>query len=427
MLGGCVSWASAAVSDKGASASTGPSEPLQAAVVSPNDYSGSDIERINSAIAAAAGTGRRVVIPRSNTGGTFPRDVWLIDSAVLVQSEVTLVLDNCRIKLSDRCRDNLIRSANCGMGITNIPPMRNIHIRGVGTAVLEGADRPRSTGDSAKTLGVNTYGTDAGRAGENQKGDWRNIGVLLASVEDFSIEGIALKDTHCWAISLERCARGTLKDLDFDSSGFKTIDGVRQTTLNQDGIDLRQGCHHVLIENITGFTGDDLIALTGIPHAGRTAGGITSTMVSSTADRGQGQDDIHHVTLRNIRGYSRGGHHIVRLLNTSGLGMHDVTLDGLLDTSPATVQCKAAVKIGDNNPRWGGVTPLGDTRQITIHKVVSKAAHTILIAGSLADSTISEVERVGTAGEAVTCASGPGHVRNVTITNVRAAKVKKQD
>jgi hypothetical protein len=389
--------------------------------ITPNEFEGSDAERINRAIEAATAAGGRVVIPRVNVRGGQRRDVWLIDSAILLRSNVTLELEDCRIKLSDRCRDNLMRSANCGRGIADIRPMRNIHIRGLGRAVLEGADRPRATGDSAKTLGAQTYGTDAGRAGESQKGDWRNLGILLAFVEDFSIENLAIKDSHGWAISLERCANGSLRDIDFASSQFKVIDGARRTILNQDGIDLRMGCHDILIENITGYTGDDLVALTAIPGASR-AGSVESTMVSATANRGQGLDDIHHVALKNIRGFCRGGHHIVRFLNTSGVRLYDVLLDGLTDTSPPDVHGRAALKIGDKNPRWGGVTPLGDTSRITVRNVTSRSQHAVLIAGSLTDSTISDVVHQGSAAEPVTMESGPQNVRNVTITNVRAAR-----
>lgn len=315
-----------------------PESKQPALVVTPNEFEGTDVERINQAIRAAAEAGCRVVIPRVNVRGAERREVWLIDSAILLRNNTTLELDNCRIKLSDRCRDNMIRSANCGLGITDIRPMQNIHIRGIGRVVLEGADHPRATGDSAKTIGTRTYGTDAGVAGESQTGDWRNIGILMAFVENFSIENLAIKDSHCWAISLERCAHGVLRDLDFASSGFKMIDGVRQTILNQDGIDLRLGCHDILIENITGYTGDDLIALTAIPRTDSVAGRTGSTMVSSCQTRGQGVDDIRHVIMRNIKGYCQGGHHIVRLLNTPGTRMYDILLDGLIDTSPADMR-----------------------------------------------------------------------------------------
>jgi len=64
----------------------------------------------------------------------------------------------------------------------------------------------------------------------------RNIGILLAFVEDFSIENIRIRDSHGWAISLERCARGRVRDIDFASGGSKTIDGSPRTILNQDGL-----------------------------------------------------------------------------------------------------------------------------------------------------------------------------------------------
>ena len=386
--------------------------------VTPNDFSGSDVERINQALAAAAGTGLRVVVPRCNRAADGDRDVWLLDSAILIPGDSTLELDNCHLKLSDRCRDNMIRSANCGLGIADIQPLRGIHIIGRGNVLLEGADRPRATGDSGKTLGERTYGTDAGVDGESQTGDWRNIGILMAFVEDFSLEHLAMQDSHCWAVSLERCAHGTLRDLSFASSGVKTIDGVEQTILNQDGVDLRMGCHDVLIENIAGYTGDDLIALTGIPRADSVAGGLGSTMVSSLCPRGEGADDIRHVIIRNVQGYCRGGHHIVRLLNTPGVRMHDIVLDGLVDTSPAGMRCKAAVKIGDHH-YGGGMAPLGDTSRIIVSNVISRSEHTIMIGGSLCDSVLSNIIRHDMPGEAVTLVAGAESIRDVTCANIR--------
>lgn len=386
--------------------------------VTPNDFTGSDAERINQAVQAAAGTGVRVVIPRRNHSAEGDRDLWLLDEAILVPSGTILEMNDCHVRLSDRCRDNMIRSANCGLGITDIQPLHGVHIYGVGNAVLEGAERPRATGDGGKVLGERTFGTDAGVEGESQNGDWRNIGILLASVEDFSIRNLRMVDTHCWAISLERCAHGLLRDIDFVSSGHRLIDGAEQTILNQDGIDLRMGCHDITIEDITGYSGDDLIALTAIPNPDSVAGGLRTTMVSSCRDRGEGRDDIRHVIIRNVRGYCRGGHHIVRLLNTPGVRMHDILLDGLIDTSPAEVRCRAAVKIGDS-AYGGGVAPLGDTSRIIISNVISRAQHTIMIGGSLCDSVISNVIRHDIAGDAVSVIPGPEYLRDVTLSNIR--------
>lgn len=394
--------------------------PVPYTAITPNDFEGTDSERINQAILAAAATGQRVVIPRINRTQDGLKDIWLLDTAILVQTGTTLELENCHIKLSDRSRDNFIRSGNCGIGITDIAPMSNIHIIGIGNALLEGADHPRATGDSAKTLGRQSYGTDAGVTGESQTGDWRNIGILLAFVEHFSIENILIKDSHCWAISLERCAFGRIRDIEFASTGSKIIDGASQTILNQDGLDLRQGCHDITIENITGYTGDDLVALTNILGPNSEAGGVASTMVSAKIDRGYGLDDIRYVTMRNLRGYCAGGHHIVRFLNASGLKIHDIILDGLIDTSGSGKRCKAALKIGDDNPKWGGVTPLGDTYRILVSNIMSRAEHTVLIAGSLSESSVTNVIKYDAPGEPVTYESGPSNVRQVEFSSVRA-------
>ncbi len=397
------------------SASTQP-----ALVVTPNDFAGTDSERINRAIEAASESGARVVIPRVNLRGREKREVWLLDSAILLRDNTILELDNCHVKLSDRCRDNMIRSANCGIGISKIKPMRNIHIRGIGRPVLEGADRPRATGGADKKLGSETFGTDAGVAQESQTGDWRNIGVLLSFVEDFSIENIRIVDSHCLAICMERCADGMLRDIDIASTGVKVIDGVRQTILNQDGIEVVLGCHDILITNVTGYSGDDLVALCAIP-LNEPAGVVGTWLAGGTQDRGGGLDDIRHVIVRDIQGYCRGGHHIVRLLNTPGLRMYDILIDGLIDTSPAEVRCKAAIKIGDQT-YGGGMAPLGHTCRIIINNVISRATCTILIGGTLSDSIINNIVRYDAPGKAVTHGAGPEHVRNVIMTNIRAVE-----
>lgn len=256
--------------------------------------------------------------------------------------------------------------------------------------------------------------------GRSQTGDWRNIGILLAHVENFRIENLFLKDAHAWTISLERCSSGIVRDIEFSADGGKKIGDTWQTFLNQDGLDLRQGCHDILIENITGHTGDDLIALTNIVNETQEPGSPDSIMVTQANNRGDGVDDIRDIIIRNVRG-SAGGHHIVRLLNASGLRIHDVILDGLIDTSTGKPN-KAAVKIGDANPVWGGVTPLGDTYRIVISNVISRARHTVLIGGSLAESSLSDIFKYESPGDPVTYESGEEFVRNVSIHNARSAR-----
>ena len=235
----------------------------------PNSYTGTDSERIAQALEAASKSGGLVRIPPRVPDEISDRNYWLLDSAILVRANTTLILENCTLKLSDACRDNFIRSANCGIGIEKVEPIENVRVVGIGSVTLEGADRPRATGDSGKTLGERTYGTDAGKEGESQKGDWRNIGVLLANVRNFSIENISIVNAHAWSVSLEKCSFGAIRNIRFESVEQRTIDGKTVRTLNVDGLDLRKGCHNITIENITGTTGDDLVACTAIGADGR--------------------------------------------------------------------------------------------------------------------------------------------------------------
>ena len=408
----------------------------------PNNYSGSDTERINAALRAAGSCGGTVRIGKrkpalqmdgSNVIATLEeRDIWVIDSAILIPGNTHLIIDNTTIKLSNICRDNMIRSANCRKDCNTVSPLKNIRITGVGNAVLEGADIPRATGDAGKLLakpgftpkGRVTFGSDAGKAGEHQKGDWRNIGILLVKVNGFSIENLTIRDSHCWAISLESCTNGKVRDIQFDSRNGKEINGKWQLFRNQDGLDLRRGCRDILIENITGRSGDDLIALTALPSKVRPAGVVNSTMMLG-GDEKVSDGDICNITIRNVRGYCAGGHHIIRFLNTKGIKMYNIILDGVIDTSPAGHRNYATVKIGDKNRNWGGVTPLGDTYGFHISNIHSRSISAILIAGSLQDSTISNVINYNPATpDPVHCASGKQYLRNVHFSNLLNAVSK---
>ena len=411
-----------------------PAPAIQNSFFDPNNYSGSDIERINAALKDAgscSGTvriGKRRPAIQYNGGNGIStmeeRDIWVIDSAMLVPGNVHLIIDNTTVKLSNLCRDNMIRSANCGLNCNKVVPVKNIRITGVGNAVLEGADIPRSTGDGGKPLykpgfvpeGPVSFGSDAGKAGEYQKGDWRNIGILLVKVDGFAIENLRIRDSHCWAISLESCINGRVRDIEFDSRNGKMINGKWELFRNQDGLDLRRGCRNILIENITGNSGDDLIALTAIPTKPRPDGILESTAMLG-GDEKISDGDVCNITIRNVRGYCAGGHHIVRFLNTKGVKLYNIILDGVIDTSPAGHQNKATVKIGDNNKNWGGVTPLGDTYAMQISNVYSYSKSPVLIAGSLQDSTITNVINHNPETTPVVCQSGAKYVKNCVINN----------
>ena len=109
-------------------------------MINVNDYiSANDSETFERAFAARDNDGIIIIPPRK--GETEPeRDFWLIDRAILIPENTTVVMQNSTIKLSDRCRDNFFRTANCGMGIESPEKIKNVHLRGEGLCVLQGAD-----------------------------------------------------------------------------------------------------------------------------------------------------------------------------------------------------------------------------------------------------------------------------------------------
>ncbi len=397
--------------------------------ITPNDFQGTDSERIAQALAVVERQGGGLVrIPRRKDPDG--RAFWLIDEAILLKANTTLLIENCTIKRSDRCRDNFVRSANCGIGIENPSPLENIHIIGIGNAVFEGADHPRATGDASKTLACpcpknftgaenpdfwschrHSYGTDAGRDGQSQTGDWRNVGILMANVHHLSIENLRIVEPHAWAISLEACSFATICRIDFSARMARVIDGEEHNVENQDGIDLRRDCHDICISDITGTTGDDVVALTANPanpYFTAPAGSLDSTEVMSRRE-GDVPLGIWNVTICNVKAHSAGGCYILRFLALSGARICNVQVDGIVDTSPDDFHSTASIMMGG----WPGVVgepgfPYGKQEEcslfdILLSNVISNAQNCVVVPGGLQNSFVSNILRRNPEATTIRC------------------------
>lgn len=301
--------------------------------ISPNNYkTGTQSERIQKAINDAKKTTGIVVIPRYDA--VKKTDVWLIDEAILLPSDFELELNNCKIKLSDQCRDNFIRSANSGLGITTVASLKNIRVIGVGNVLLEGAEHPRSTGDHNKTLSVNpngfsqSYGTDAGKPNENQKGGWRNHAIIFAHVDGFEISGITLKDYHGHGLVLERSINGLVKNITFDVSQAVNINGTAQQILNQDGMGVRFGCKNIIISNIRGKSGDDFINI-GLTDTSVPAGKENVNVVSGSVYKGD-KDNISNIYLQNWQDFYSLSHRAIRIMPVGKLRISNVFIENMI-------------------------------------------------------------------------------------------------
>ena len=418
-------------------------------MINANDYiRNTDSESFEAALAALDGD-RTLVIPPRESSIDPDRKFWLIDRAILLPENVNVIIKNCTIKLSDKCRDNFFRSTNCGLGIKEPEPIQNIHIRGEGCCTLLGADHPRAVGDGGKILANpcpyededlcrpdmapwvseerklagmpswsdkhdHSYGTDAGKEDESQYGDWRGIGILLANVKKFSISGLRIVDSHCWGISLESCTHGRVEKIEFDACMSKMIDGMRHNMENQDGIDLRNGCHNITVSDISGRTGDDIVALTACaPNDGLVGGSLCSTHVMGH-DWTRRESGIHDIIIRNVVGYSNLCYN-VRLLacNTK---IYNVVIDGIIDVPNGSFMHRGAVRIGERDGVYGVTLP-DCISKITISNVISYAQDAIIVRGHFSDSVISNVINNNREGEAISVGR-EDIINNVLTSNI---------
>ena len=316
---------------------------------SPNMYkSGSQSERIQKAVDEAKRTTGKVLIPRYDV--IEKTTVWLIDKSILLPGNMELELNNCKIKLSDKCRDNFIRSANAGLGISNVQALSNIKITGKGNVLLEGASNPRSTGDHNKTLSKDpkgfgqSYGSDAGKTGENQKGGWRNHAIILAHVDAFEISGIKLKDYHAHGIVLERCTNGTVKDITFDVRQAVNVTDTDKQVLNQDGLGVRFGCRNIIIDNCRGKSGDDFINI-GLTDTGVGAGNENVNVVSGSIYGGE-KDNISNIYLQNWQDFYSISHRAIRIMPVGKLRIRNVFIENMV-ISPLSNQGLAVEHAGN--------------------------------------------------------------------------------
>lgn len=306
--------------------------------ITPNQFEGTDIQRIQSAVDAAKGTTNKIFIPSVNANGT---NLWLLDSAILLPDSMTVILDNCTIQLSDQCRDNMFRSDNVGIGVKSPKWNHSISIIGLGEVFLKGADNPRSTGDGARMLTLNpdkeaekgnwrvSYGSDAGQEGIKQKGDWRNIMILMAYVNGFTMRNINIENSHAWAVSFERTLNSDISDIRINNPEQIIVNGKIVNASNKDGINLRQGCKNFRIDNISGQTGDDFIALSSLDTRKEVHenGSINSTMVTLSRWNGP-EDDIEQVFITNITCKTKCRGIAIRASDSASI--HNVYINGLI-------------------------------------------------------------------------------------------------
>jgi hypothetical protein len=395
--------------------------------INPNQFEGTDSQRIQRAVEKASGTTNKVFIPANNSNGS---NVWLLDSAILLPSNMTVILDNCTLQLSDKCRDNMFRSNNVGIGITDPIWNKNINIIGIGDVYLKGANNPRSTGDSHRTLTLVpdeekkagnwrvSYGSDTGKEGIKQKGDWRNIMILMAYVDGFKLQHVNIENAHAWATSFERTINAEISHIRFTCPENQLINGKEVFVANRDGIDLRHGCKNFRIDNITGKTGDDLIALStlGIYSENPEGGSINSIMISSRNFRGP-EDDTEQIYITNI--VSKSATRAVAIRANDVASINNVYINGLISEGGYNTMLVGGKGYGDDSQP-------GKINNIHVMNFTGDAQSLIQIEEAIADCSFTNGIYKGDGDQMILYKKiDPSETSNVVSNNLIKIQSKK--
>ena len=339
--------------------------------ISPNDplcAAADDAGAIQRAVDLAAACGGTAIIPALNA--RTDHEGWTVSRAILLPAGATVLLDGCRLNLAGGVMDNFFRSANAFSGEPR--ELRAIRLLGRDGAVLAG--------------GAPNGLCEATSLKDGRPHVRRNCPILLANVRDFLIEGLEIRDQQYWGVCLEYCSHGRLAALRFMAHHDRD---------NQDGIDLRDGCHDIVIEDISGQTGDDMIALSAIDATPRSAVPM-------------GSPDIHDVEIRNVVGAAQN-HPLVALRNHNGSRLCGIRVSGLRDTpfdEPARGEEQpryALVRIGNNRYFSRRPSCMGETFDIALRDLdASHSLRGVVLAATVRDLRIDGLRCHGVCGRAIT-------------------------
>ena len=336
---------------------------------------------------------------RNGTRQVIVTGDYTIEKTVFLPSDFTLILENAHLTMADDTFCNMFRNehspryadweyADCDaaearhaedIGRTEAGTDRNIRILGRGKAILDGGNynglcEGNSTKEGRPHISVNNL-------------------LLFTNVDGFTVEGLQMRNQRWWALNFIYCGNGRLRNLDFCSDDTmilpdgSQVHGLRRDAYgavyikNSDGIDLRTGCHDILIENITGFTEDDTVALTG----------LFGKMEKLYAVEGK-SSAIRNVIIRNVQSAAFCAN--VRLLNQGGITLHNILIDGVMDTSadsPHLDKGIYAVRIGDNHMYGSRHSTPEETGNITVRNVYGRGTSALQLAGAITNLVLDNI------------------------------------
>lgn len=310
---------------------------------------------------------------------------YIIRETIFLPSNFTLYLKDCRLVLGDNTFCQMFSNEKVfskeKMFLRDCDT--NIRIIGIGDAVLDGGNY---NGLSEKNYKTTPYSMTV------------NNMIFFRNVDGFRIQNLKIVKQRWWAIHLSYCRNGEIRDIDFCADFVRVVDGEVVWGLtrddyehirvkNADGIDVRTGCHDIRIENITGFTEDDTVAVT-------TLGGGNMEALHKVED---GYNGIYNIHIEHV--HASAFCTVVRLLSQGGTQLHDVTVEDIQDTSADKKYFDRglyAVRIGDTH-RYGKTPESADidTYNITVKDVTGCGEAVVHTVGNMEKNRFENIKAIG--------------------------------
>jgi len=351
----------------------------------PAIFGQTDSQTLQNAINKAAADGTMTLtVPRYNLRAD--RMQWRITEALRLPSGFTLVLDNCHMVMETGVYDHMFTNANAYGQTANAleGEDHDIAILGKGNVCLDGGEHNHLLEKTSGRYGFPRV--------------WKNTMFFWHNVRDLRVENLHIENQRWWAITHVCCRNVTIKNINFDA-----IPHVP----NMDGIDLRIGCNHFDIQNITGRTGDDVIAMTALNG-------------NEYAWRVEGKDtDIHHIKIRNVQG-DPFIHLVIRFLNHDGNRIYDVDVDTVMDASDFTTKKRPHATVDMGCKLYSKVRPsqLGETSNIRVRNITSRGETAVRLNHQLCDTVFTNVKTWGDNIDAIGTQGKGGHMQNVVFEDV---------
>ena len=337
----------------------------------------SDSDAIDACLAEAKKTdGVRTVI--------LDGEDYYLDRAILVSDNMEIIVDGCMLKQKKHVFDNIFRSENFivnpedpyGVPL-DIKPTKNVKILGKNGASIYGTAWPK--------VGYHPFFEQD----QLMVGDfwgWRTHMFNFCLADTMEIAGFLLRQTMGWALSFEQSCNLHIHDMEIHSH-----------VKNGDGVDLRSGCHHCLIENISGTTSDDTVALNATarknydPNAPLGKYYLTSEpyhRLFPTEDR-----DIHDITVRNIT--SGGRMHGVICLAANENQVYDIDIKDIIEDVDGARQSTVKIYTG-----YGANYRKGDLHDIRLRNIRSKSAdYAVMVAAEVENVILTDIYQDNPEGE----------------------------